>query len=228
MILTDELVEAVFVKESKNRFLCEVLIDNALEECYVSSSSRLQNYIKLKNKKVWLTRNRKKGRTKYALFAVQYYNKYILLNLNKVNDFLVEYLSLTNMQNNFELYKEKFIDNYKADIILQDEKNSLRNIIIEAKGIIGVNNEMLFPKVHSDRAIEQLKKIKNLLIEGKNVEYFFVSLSPIVKTVTLNKGHKQYSDLFLDCVGKGLIVRGISVQLNESGKIFYNKIRIQL
>lgn len=81
----NQLIEGVFIEESKNRFLCKVLIDNKVCECYVPSSSRIENYLNVKGKKVLLTPNKSNSRTNYSLFAVKFYNKYILLNLNLTN-----------------------------------------------------------------------------------------------------------------------------------------------
>ena len=36
-----------FIKESKNRFLCEVLVDKKITECYIPSSCRLDNFLEL-------------------------------------------------------------------------------------------------------------------------------------------------------------------------------------
>ena len=62
-----------FLKELKNRFLCEVEIDGNVEECYVPSSCHLSNFLQLKGKRVLLVPTQGKSpRTKYALYAVPY------------------------------------------------------------------------------------------------------------------------------------------------------------
>ena len=54
----------IFLRENKNRFLCEVFIDGAIEICYTSSSSKLKHFITLENKEVILIPNiGKKTRT---------------------------------------------------------------------------------------------------------------------------------------------------------------------
>ena len=47
-------VKGKFVKELKNRFLCEVLIDGIPTECYVPSSCHLSNFLALRGKLVLL------------------------------------------------------------------------------------------------------------------------------------------------------------------------------
>ena len=47
-------IEGIFVKELKNRFLCEVLVNGVATVCYVPSSCHLSNFLDLSNKKVLL------------------------------------------------------------------------------------------------------------------------------------------------------------------------------
>ena len=64
--------EAVFIKESRQRFLCTVLLENEEIECYVSSSSKLSKYINLENFRVLLSKNKaSKLRTLYTLEAAE-------------------------------------------------------------------------------------------------------------------------------------------------------------
>lgn len=46
-----------FIREKNMRFLCLVDIANKREECYLSSSSKLKNYINLNKKTVLLVPN---------------------------------------------------------------------------------------------------------------------------------------------------------------------------
>ena len=79
-------ISGVFVKELKNRFLCEVKIDGKVEECYVPSSCHLSNFLQLKGKRVVLIPTQGKNpRTKYALYAAQYRRNYIILNTSLSN-----------------------------------------------------------------------------------------------------------------------------------------------
>ena len=85
---SSKYIEGIFVKELKNRFLCEVLINGESTVCYVPSSCHLSNFLDLKGKTVLLipTQN-PKSRTPYALFAVPFKRSYAtivvtLLNLN--------------------------------------------------------------------------------------------------------------------------------------------------
>ena len=74
-----------FIKECKNRFLCLVEINGNIEECYVSSSSKLENYIDLTGCKVLLKKNvGKMLRTDYSLHAAYYKRAWVLLNLNYI------------------------------------------------------------------------------------------------------------------------------------------------
>ena len=76
----------VFIRELKNRFLCEVKIDGKVEECYVPSSCHLSNFLQLEGKRVLLVPiQTPSSRTKYALFAVPFKKNYIVLNTSMAN-----------------------------------------------------------------------------------------------------------------------------------------------
>lgn len=225
-----EIIEGTFIKESKNRFLCEVLVDGMIEECYVPSSSRIENYLNLNNKKVLLSRNAGENiRTKYSLFAVYYYSKLILLNLNKVNDILIQYLLKNELDENeiFTIKKEEFINGYKSDLVIK-EFNKPKEKIIEAKGIIDIRKEIHFPKVHSDRALKQLKNLKILLNNQYDVEYYFVSLSPIVKKVNITSSTPKYHNILCECLSNGLKIKGISIHIDKTMNINFEKLNINV
>ena len=81
-----EYITAIFIKELKNRFLCEVEIDGEHVVCYVPSSCHLSNFLKLEGQKVLLVPTQtKNARTQYALFAVPYKKSYIILNTSMAN-----------------------------------------------------------------------------------------------------------------------------------------------
>lgn len=217
MEIKNEVFQGVFIKESKNRFLCIVNINGVPEECYVPSSSKMENYLNLTGKTVFLTRNQNKnGRTKFALFAVRYYGKLVLLNLNLISSILhsgvlTEYIT---RKKDYQLFKEQTIYGYKTDLLLIDPKNDEDKILIEAKGIISTKRITKFPQVNSERAIRQLIKINNLLLKGVKIQYLLISLSPIVRKIVIEDS--PYSKLLKECINNGLLVKGLSLCLEES------------
>lgn len=224
-----EFSEGIFIKESKNRFLCEVLINGVVEECYVPNSSKIGKYLNVRNKTVLLTTNTgTKGRTRYSLFAVKYYGKYILLNLNKVNDLLSYYIREIEIKksNPYTISREEILNGYKADLVIRD--TNLNEKMIEAKAVIDTKHTTSFPKVHSDRAIKQLLKIKAFLEKGHKVEYYLVSLSPIVRVVRIDNSFSEFYKLFFECIEKGLIVKGISVDFVGNNEVSFKKLIIEL
>lgn len=220
----NDIVTGVFIRESKNRFICEVSIKGKVQECYVPSSSRMENYLILRNKQVLLSENKVNARTKYSLFAVKYYNRYILLNQNLVSSILesVVVKELYPDFKNYKVYKEHIIDGYKSDLALlnQDEKSNVA-LIIEAKSIISINKTSVFPKVRSERAEKQLIKIRELLKSGHKVCYCFVSLGPFVKRIEIVDATHTYRDLLQECINEGLQVKGVSLKY-ENGEIQMN------
>ena len=53
-----ELVYGTFIEEVKNRFLCKVKIQDEIIECYIPSSCRLENFIRLNGSTVLLKENK--------------------------------------------------------------------------------------------------------------------------------------------------------------------------
>lgn len=225
-----EIIEGIFITENKNRFLCDVLINGRIEECYVPNSSKVEKYLNLKSKIVLLSRNAgSRGRTRYSLFAVKYYNKYILLNLNKVNDLLKYYISTTELKKNtlYTIKNEIILNGYKADLVIREPALN-KEKMIEAKAIIDIRHSTYFPKVYSERAIKQLLHIKSLLIDGHKIEYYLVSLSPIVRKVSIDSSFTEYYLLFNECIENGLIVKGISVHLGRNKEVSFQRLKIEL
>ncbi|EGD46135.1 sugar fermentation stimulation protein [Ruminiclostridium papyrosolvens DSM 2782] len=224
MKIVGELIEGIFKSESKNRFLCKVLIMGNELECYLPSSSKLSPLINLKGKRVLLTLNRGTDiRTKYSVFAVQYYRNYILLNLNITNRILEE-----DIRKNYKLckpsdiiLKEKTIEGYKADLILPDHKT-----LFEAKSIISTKKAALFPSVYPQRAIEQLQKIEALLDLGWNVKYCFIALSPYVKTISINLQYETYLEQLKKCLEKGMKVEGLGCTFNNNEVNITHKLKV--
>ncbi|MFL0196108.1 DNA/RNA nuclease SfsA [Clostridium sp. WILCCON 0269] len=223
MKIRNEILEGVFLEEKKNRFLCSVLIDNRIEECYIPSASKLENYIKLKHKRVLLTKNKgNENKTEYSVFAVKYYGRFIILNLSIVNKILEEYICL-NYKYDY-LQKEKFIGKYKADFLILNNNKTL----VEAKGIIAANKKVLFPTIYSQRAIEQLKSILELLNRGWKAEYYFISLSPIINRITINRDfmYMGYRNLLKKCVDCGMLIKAFNIYYEDGSLMVKNKIKV--
>lgn len=214
MKIQKALHEGVFINEIKNRFLCNVKINGQVHECHIPSSSRLENYLRLRNKKVLLTENEGKNtRTKYSVFAVKHYNSYILLNLSMANKLLAEQIKENIIKNNSpeKVYTEKTIEDYKTDLFIE---GSNQQLIIEVKGIISTKTNQIFPTVYSERAVAQLYKLQELLKSGWNITYYFISLSSTVKAITINSQFKDYWDLFQQCITLGMKIKGSYIHLD--------------
>lgn len=219
-----EYVLGTFIKELKNRFLCEVNICGENIVCYVPSSCHLSNFIDLNSKTVLLIpTNSNNARTRYSLYAVPHKNSYILLNISIANSAIKEnihnrrfaYLGKRN-----KVRKEYNICGYKCDLFIEDT-----NTIIEIKGILSWKTNALFPTVYSERTINQLKKLQELMKKGYNVCFFIVSLNPYVQEIEINKS-TEFSSELRKCQELGMIVRGYSCKLINSQLKINKQLRI--
>lgn len=221
MNIKEEIIKGIFIGEEKNRFIASVSIDNKICECYIPSSSKLENYINLKGKEVLLKKNKdSKSRTKYSLLAVKYYNSYVILNLNMANNLVLEYIQHKEF---ITIKREKFINNYKSDLFIEDI-----NKIVEVKAFIATRKEVIFPTVYSERALKQLREIKILLNKGYKVDYYFIGLSSIVKKVKINGEKVEYYKLLKECIDKGMDIRGFNIKYEDNSISIYKKIKVEI
>jgi len=195
------MITGKFVREKENRFLCLVDISNKQEECYVSSSSKLKNYINLNKKTVLLVPNKgKRLRTKYTLQAAKVNNVWMLLNLNYVNDLMQEFL--LKKYGKDTLYREHYVKDYKTDFYVSKKK-----LIIEAKGILANKNEAVYPLVSCGRTQRQLKEMLVLLKQGYKVEYCFIIMNPHINNIRLNDKEKDAKLVFKKCIAAGMKIK---------------------
>ncbi|WJH37366.1 DNA/RNA nuclease SfsA [Paenibacillus sp. CC-CFT747] len=108
--------------------------------------------------------------------------------------------------NGYEVLTETAVEKYKADLLLVKGE---QRIIVEAKGVISSSAEVLFPQVHTERGISQLYQLKDFLLQGKEVHYFLVVLSPFVKSISLLDS--EYKSLLYECLTLGLKLRSIKM-----------------
>lgn len=197
--------EGKFIHEFKHRFKCMVNIEGIDEICYVASSSHLAPFIKLINKKVLLRENKSKsGKTKHTLFAVNYKNTYILLDLGFINKLVANYISEKCL---FDILPESikreqmFTNGYKADVVVYNKE---KMYIIEAKALLTYDKIATFPTSSVSRAIIQLSKIKELLEQGYLVYYWLVLLNPKSETIVIDTCNSDFYNLYKNCVSLGM------------------------
>lgn len=226
MTFSIEPIKGIFDSECKNRFISNVKVNDTLVECYVPSSSRIENYLNLSECEVILTLNKsKKSRTRYSLFAVRKENEYIILNLNKVNTILESLIMSGDLYPNinYKVLKEKIKEGYKSDLLLEGEDHS---ILIEAKGVISKDKLVRFPQVNSERSILQLIALEKLLEQGLTVHYYLVSLSPLINKIEIDSDSEYHYHL-KRCINKGLSLRGISIVFDGKSVRYSKDINIK-
>ena len=222
---SSKYIEGIFVKELKNRFLCEVLINGESTVCYVPSSCHLSNFLDLKGKTVLLipTQN-PKSRTPYALFAVPFKRSYLILNTSMANSALVNSLNtrrFSYLGKRKTILTEHKIDDYKTDIYIRDT-----NTVIEIKSIISTISPGIFPTVYSERTLQQLSKIQDLLSRGYKVCFIIVSLNPYLKEIQIDEQTEFFSK-FSSCIEKGMVIKAYSCKFNEEQLLISNEIPIK-
>lgn len=220
-----DLIVGTFIKEEKNRFLCLVEVSGTETVCYIPASCRLSNFLQLDGRQVLLRPIKsQKARTEYSVFAVKSRRRFIPLNLSIANRTIEEQINrgiFSFLGKRKSVNREVLIDGYKADLFINDTKT-----LIEIKSILSFEEESLFPTVYSERAVKQLIKIKELLLQGYRVCYMLVSLNSIVKQITLNQHMKEFNEHFLECIDLGMLCCGYSICLRNGVPTVYSKINV--
>lgn len=220
-------VQGVFKEELKNRFLCLVEVDGKETLCYIPSSCRLSNFIDLTGKDVLLMPNASSNtRTKYAVYALRVKGQLIPLNMLQANRVIER--SIRNRRFSFlgkrkDVRKEYSIENYKSDLYIEDS-----HTIVEVKSILSFDSKASFPMVYSQRAVDQLAKLSNLLDKGYKVCYIFVSLSPSVKEVGINERVVEYHRLFMKCINKGMLLKGYTIKIKGTEPVIHSELSVAI
>lgn len=205
-----KFVQGIFKEELKNRFLCLVDVNGEDTLCYIPSSCRLSNFIDLRGKRVILTPvSTKNSRTKYSVYALCTGRQHVLLNMSLANKIVGN--NIRNRRFSFlgsrkNVRKEYTVGNYKCDLYVEDTET-----VIEIKSILAFDKIAYFPTVYSQRAVEQLMKMNQLLDTGYKVCYIFISLNQKVRQLQINSDIDDYCKLFRVCMQKGMLLKGYSL-----------------
>lgn len=193
-----------FLEECNNRFISLVNVDGNNVEAYVQCSCRLDNFVDLRGKTVYLKKISNPRRAKYIIIAFKKGNSFALLSPKYANDLFFDFLksrraSLFGPRKNIK--KEYTVENYKSDYYIFDSKT-----IIEVKALLSMDTISMFPTVYSERALNQLDKIEHLLEIGYTVYYEIVSINPTIKKVMLNVENSLLAKRLVELEKKGLII----------------------
>lgn len=140
----DCLKKGFYLEQEKNRFVCNVLINEQQEKCYLPFPNRLSSYFYIDNNEVLLLPvKNSNAKYKLSLFAIKIQRSYVLVNLAYANNLLFTNLrkrSFCFLGARKEFSKEFNVSpSYKTDIYIQKTKT-----IIEVKTIIGFSEQIFF------------------------------------------------------------------------------------
>ncbi len=197
-------IEATFIEEGKYRFICTILIDGVLTECYVSSSSKLSKYVKLENQKVLVLKNKDdKLRTRFTLEAAIIKKQHLYLNFNNTNHLYREYL-LSHGYDERTIQRETLVNGLvKTDFFINDIG------CIEVKSLLSREKHISFPDKSSKRIGEQLKQYINLQKVGIPVTFAFIAMSKDI--ISLDWSNHDVKNDLSKAINLGLKIEAFSV-----------------
>lgn len=210
------MIRGYFIEEQKTRFLCNVLIEGEVVECYMPSSCKLGKIIDLSGREVLLKPvERKNSRTSMSIQAIKLEDQFVWVNLSDANRVIEEQIQkrcFSFLGNRTLIEREKNFGNYKADLYITKAKT-----IVEVKTVLSVENSASFPTYTVRRAERQLESILELL-DSYTVCYIVVSLNPKTRVVNINESNSRFCELFRKCVAKGMICKGFKMIVDENYK----------
>lgn len=226
MISLEKPIEGIFIREQKNRFICEVMVEDEVIECYVPSSCRLDNFIDLHGKRVILLPTvAPSARTRYSLFAVPYKRNHILLNIGRVNSVIerdIKKRCFSTLGKRSEVYREYKVGTYKSDLFIANS-----NTLLEVKSILSIGKDAMFPKVFSQRTLNQLKEISSLMDRGYNAALVIASLNPYVEQIRIDHASPFYEAL-KPCIDRGIQVVAVALHIYQGEAQIKKRIKIEL
>lgn len=226
MISLEKPIKGIFIKERKNRFICEVMVEDEVIECYVPSSCRLDNFIDLHGKQVLLLPTETpSARTRYSLFAVPYKRNHILLNIGRVNSVIerdIKKRCFSTLGKRSEVYREYKVGTYKSDLFIANS-----NTLLEVKSILSIGKDAMFPTVFSQRTLNQLKEISSLMDRGYNAALVIASLNPYVEQIRIDHASPFYEAL-KPCIDRGIQVIAVALHIHQGEAQIKKRIKIEL
>lgn len=204
----NKYIDAVFLEESGQRFLCTVLLAGREVECYVSSSSKISQYLDLRNQNILLSINKGKNlRTMYTLEALKTKGQeYVYLNFNKSNQMFEKHLIAQGVSEQ-QIHREKTINgSVKVDFYLDGQG------CFEVKSLLSSTCEVDFPDSSSKRLYFQISEYIKLLTSGIKVTFVFIAMSPTLINFRWNTVRNDVKELFVKAVKLGMITQAYSVE----------------
>lgn len=207
-------LRGTFLKEKKTRFLCDVLIEDKIVECYVPASCKFGKLIELEGREVLLSKVMNvNARTGYSLYAVKYRKSFLLLNLSEANRIIEK--AVKGRRFNYlgvrkNIKRELKIGVYKTDLFIEDSKT-----VIEIKTLLSLETEGVFPSVKSNRAVNQLYEIEKLLSKGYRACYLIIALNHGNSSIVIQREEKTFYEAFTHCMELGMIVKAYSLKMEN-------------
>lgn len=202
-------LKAVFLEEANGRFICNVSKDGENIECYISSSSKLSNYLPLANCDVLISKNRgRRSRTEYTLEAVEVKKVLYYVNLNKVNELYYDFLLASDFEAK-TICREYVVNNQiKTDFCFQNHE---KWVCTEIKALLCCTNKVIFPDDSSHRTERQLLQYIELLKGNIDVTFCFIAMSDTITDFELNLSKKRIKVCFAEAVSLGMKISAYSV-----------------
>lgn len=207
------LLKGRLVSEGKTRFVCTIEIEGTTTSASIPMSCKIGNLLALNNNEILVEKQVHKQKYPYKLFAVKQGESFVPVSGSFANDIAFAFFS-GQCPN---LTREKTFSHYRADLFDNTTKT-----VIEVKSLIGKEKSLVLPNNDSKRTINQLKKIKNLQVEGFSTHFCFVLFSQNVSEILLNTS-SQFAVHFAAARELGMKVTILSVFCANRKNVCFEK-----
>jgi len=203
-----------FIKR-ENRFLGKILVDNRERSCHIADTGRLRDIL-VKNREIWVIKNREGLKTDYTLVGVNVKGEWVLVNSALHSN--IAYRAIEKGVLGYipkRIRREVTFKNSRFDFLVDN------NTFVELKGCNLVKgNTGYFPDAPTKRGVKHLKELIEAKERGYNAVILIMALRRCNYFLPNWETDRAFSEMFYRALEKGVDFKGFRIKLGEDGKVY--------
>ena len=204
-----------FIKR-ENRFLGRIVVDGKERSCYIADTGRLRDIL-VKDREIWVIKNREGLKTDYTLITVNVEGEWVLVNTSLHSN--IAYRAIEKGVLGFipkRIEKEVKFKNSRFDFLVD------KNTFVELKGCNLVKGDTgYFPDAPTKRGVKHLRELIEAKEKGYNAVILIMALRDCKYFLPNSETDREFSEMFYKALDKGVNFRGFKIKVEENGKIYF-------
>ena len=223
----DNIRKAKFLVR-KNRFICEIEIDNKTFPCHVKNTGRLKELLIPGTICYVQESDNAERKTKYSLVAVHKSDEVVNIDSQAPNKVFYEWVRNGGFVDDVTLIKpETTFGNSRFDCYIETDK---KNIFVEVKGVtLEKEGVALFPDAPTERGVKHLKELCECVRSGYEAYIVFVVQMKGVHTFSPNEEtHKEFAETLKECRKNGVNILCVDCDVTSDTLNISKRIDVKL